>query len=147
MKRKPLRIDWDALEAAFEGRGEDLPYYLDLVTGHVVLEGQGERDDEDDGEGDADPLRLYVEPPGRDDEEAWMCAFLEGDGALEAGLRTRLVEALDSDDPPAAFRNVLREEPEARDRWFAYKSDRLHASIEDWLESHGVPVADEPPWG
>jgi hypothetical protein len=29
MKRKPLHIDWDELETAFENRSEDLVYYLD----------------------------------------------------------------------------------------------------------------------
>ena len=38
MKHKPLQIDWDELETAFENRNEDLTYYLDLVTGQVILE-------------------------------------------------------------------------------------------------------------
>ena len=42
MKRKPIQIDWDELETAFENRNEDLTYYLDLVTGQVILEGEGE---------------------------------------------------------------------------------------------------------
>lgn len=149
MKRKPIRIDWDALEAAFESRGEDLPYYLDLVTGHVALEGQGERDedeDEEDGEAGADPLRLYVEPPDREEELGWMRGFLDRDGVLDDALRARLAGALASDDPFAAFRNVLRDEPDARDRWFAFKSDRIHESIQEWLERNGVPVAGDPPW-
>ena len=37
---KPLKIDWDALEEAFNSQSEELIYYLDLVTGHVVLEGR-----------------------------------------------------------------------------------------------------------
>lgn len=36
MKHKPLQIDWDELEAAFENRNEDLTYYVDLVTGQVI---------------------------------------------------------------------------------------------------------------
>ena len=37
MKRKPLHIDWDELESAFENRNEDLSYYLDLITGKVFM--------------------------------------------------------------------------------------------------------------
>ena len=39
MKRKPIRVNWDDLEAAFDNPNEELAYYLDLVNGHVVLEG------------------------------------------------------------------------------------------------------------
>jgi hypothetical protein len=42
MKRKPIKIDWDELESAFDSKQEDLIYYLDLVTGQVILEGEGE---------------------------------------------------------------------------------------------------------
>ena len=36
MKRKPIKIDWDELESAFDSKQEDLIYYLDLVTGHMT---------------------------------------------------------------------------------------------------------------
>ena len=38
MMRKPIKIDWEELESAFQTRREELVYYLDLVTGEVVLE-------------------------------------------------------------------------------------------------------------
>ena len=73
MKNKKLRINWDDLEAAFDNRNEELVYYLDLVEGHVILEGEGEEGDfdEDEEHFDASPsasprvndgTRLYVDP-------------------------------------------------------------------------------------
>ena len=98
MKRKPLHIDWDELETAFENRSEDLVYYLDLVTGQIVLEGEGEDahfdDDaemEDAVEEDAAPraetTRLYVVSFTDDDELDWMDEFIEGDEKLPAELK------------------------------------------------------------
>jgi hypothetical protein len=89
MKHKPLQIDWDELETAFENRNEDLTYYLDLVTGHVILDGEGEdaHFDEDAEMDDAvDPdaaprdesTRLYVVSFTDDDEIDWMDEFIEG---------------------------------------------------------------------
>ena len=55
MKRKPIRVDWEELEAAFDSGNEELVYYLDSVTGHVLLEGAGRQ-----GSLVAGPLRLGV---------------------------------------------------------------------------------------
>ena len=48
MKNKPIRIDWEDLEAAFENTNEELVYFLDLVTGRVILEGEGEDSGEEE---------------------------------------------------------------------------------------------------
>ena len=42
MQRKPIKVDWDALEEAFDSRDPEVAYYLDRITGHVVLDGEGE---------------------------------------------------------------------------------------------------------
>ena len=158
--RKPIKIDWDELESAFDSRREDLVYYLDLVTGEVVLEGEGEEDDFDDGEdaveeameaasgngrGDS-TTRLTIEPPDEEDEIAWMEDFAEEAGRADPELAARLGEALDGDGAVEAFREVLRHHVEERDRWFAYRADRLHEAIEAWLDAHKVHAAEPPPW-
>lgn len=159
MKRKPIRIDWDELEQAFDTKGEDLVYYLDLVTGEVVLEGEGEEsyasdDDEDPMEEAAErepPQRepaghkLYVEPPGSDDELSWMDAFVEDSTEIPEEVRAELTTVLGRGDPDA-FREALRPHAEARDRWFLYRSDRLHDAIDAWLNANGVQASEPPPW-
>src|SRR5262249_2790203 len=112
MKRKPLHIDWDELEAAFENRSEDLVYYLDLVTGQIVLEGEGEdaHFDDDDEMDDAvdengtnrpETTRLYVVSFTNDDELDWMDEFIEGEGKLDGQIKDRLVACVDEGSPQA----------------------------------------------
>ncbi|HEX6851737.1 MAG TPA: UPF0158 family protein [Candidatus Polarisedimenticolaceae bacterium] len=156
MKRKPLHIDWDELEAAFENRSEDLVHYLDLVTGEVVLEGQGEEapaDDDDAREDEAamrpavmrpDNTRLYVVPFSDDDELGWAEAFVELPD-LAADVREKLSAVLDGESA-VAFRDALRSEDETRESWFRYRSDCLHQAIDAWLAEHQVNPVKPPPW-
>jgi hypothetical protein len=158
MKRKPIRIDWDELETAFDNRREDLVYYLDLVTGQVVLEGEGEEGDFEDDEDlpDEDPdlegpsreggHRLYITPPGPEDELIWMREFMVEATDAEPELRARLGAALNYPGSAEAFREALRHAPDDRDRWFLYRTDRLHDAIEAWLDANDVRVAGPPPW-
>jgi len=156
MKRKPLHIDWDELETAFENRSEDLVYYLDLVTGQVILEGEGEdaRFDEDAEMDEAvdndraqrpETTRRYVETFTNDDELDWMERFIEGDGAIPDELKERLLDLI-AQGPPPAFKDELRHHADVRDRWFLFRSERLHEVMNAWLESHSVSVATPPLW-
>ncbi len=70
MKRKPIRIDWEELEDAFNSPPEEITSYLDGISGHVILEGEGEEDDlEDENPASAsprnDPTRISIRPPAR----------------------------------------------------------------------------------
>jgi len=157
MKKKSIKIDWDELESAFNNRNEELVYYLDRVTGQVVLEGEGEDDFDDDEEmiddvstqeapQRSDSTRLYVEPPDADELISWMQDFLEDTADLDSDVRGRLAEAVDEPEPVTAVRAILDENPEVRDRWYGYRSDRLHEDIEAWLDANEVGVVDPPPW-
>jgi hypothetical protein len=157
MKRKPIKIDWDELESAFDSKQEDLIYYLDLVTGQVILEGEGEEHDFEDDENGLDAVeepvisrnetsRLYVEPPGDEDEITWMEGFADEVEGADAALAERLREALDGDDPLDGFREALRARADQRDRWFVYRADRLHDVIDGWLTEHQVAAVERPPW-
>ena len=71
MKHKPIRLDWDELEVAFTNHDEEIVYYLDLVTGKVIIDGEGEDDDFDD-EDDFSPNSLVAtgQATVRDDSNA-----------------------------------------------------------------------------
>jgi uncharacterized protein UPF0158 len=158
MKRKPIKVDWDELESAFDNRREDLVYYLDLVTGQVVLEGEGEEgafaNDEDliedgqDGEIQVreETTRLYVDPPNVEDEIDWMEDFADRPDSAPPAVLEALRAALDADDAAEAFREVLRHHAEERDRWFLYRSERLHEVMDAWIDANQVHCADPPPW-
>lgn len=158
MKRKPIKVDWDELETAFDNKREDLVYYLDLVTGQVVLEGEGEEgafeNDEDlledgaDGEQPArkETTRLYIDPPNVEDEIDWMLDFADRSDAAPAEVLEALRAALDSDEGAEAFREVLRHHATERDRWFLYRSERLHEVVDAWIDANQIHCADPPPW-
>jgi len=158
MKRKPIKIDWQELEAAFDNKREDLIYYLDLVTGHVVLEGEGEEDDFEDDEdlldngGEDDPVkreettRLYIEPPGLEDEISWMEDFVDESSEMKPEALDKLQEALGKPDAAEAFREVLRHYPDEREGWFLYRIERLHGAMDAWLDTHEVHAAEPSPW-
>lgn len=156
MKRKPIKVDWDALDEAFNDQNEELAHYLDLVTGHVALDGEDDvEDDEEDYEHAAveptspprdDATRLYVHPPDTETKIGWLEEFLAAQRDLEPGVVLLLEEALRSDDPAEQVAAALSERPEERERWYRYRSDRIHDLIDRWLAEHEVALVEGPPW-
>ena len=61
-------------------------------------------------------------------------------------LRAKLQAALESDTPAQSVIDVMRETPEGKDRWYLYRSDRLHDLIGDWLNENEITATDDPPW-
>lgn len=158
MKHKPIRINWDDLESAFDNPNEELVYYLDLVDGHVVLEGEGEEDDfEDDEEHyDASPsepqprlddhTRQYIDRLTIETKLEWVEGFIATTDDLAPEFVSKLEAALETDTPAQSVIEVMRETPEGKDRWYLYRSDRLHELIHDWLQRNGIKPTDDPPW-
>ena len=46
---------------------------------------------------------------------------------------------------PYSHGNLMNHAPE-RDRWFLFRSGRIHDAIDAWLEEHGVRSTEPPPW-
>jgi hypothetical protein len=154
MKRKPIRIDWDDLESAFDNKNADLVYFLDRITGHVLLEGEGEEDDFDDEDEHydrptapaPDATRAYVERLTDDEKLDWIERFVQEADDLEPEFSTKLDEALSAEEPVPAVIDVLNQFPEGKDRWYQYRTERLHELIESWLEAQDIAYTDPPPW-
>jgi hypothetical protein len=149
MKRKPIRVDWEELESAFDSGNEELVYYLDCVTGHVLLEGEGEEDEYDDGAGTApldDSTRVSITPVTTAQKLNWVRRFLDESIDLDSEFFSALEEALAADNTKEAVTEVLHQYPEGSDRWYLYRVDRMREVVEDWLEANGVAVIDPPPW-
>lgn len=154
MKRKPIKVDWDELESAFNNNNEELQYYLDLVTGQIVLEGEGEEDvDDDDGQFErgatisvarGEGTRLPIEPPGDERKLVWLDDFLEKE-EIEPEIVERFHVAMEQPDV-VAIRELMREHDEVRDSWYLYRSERLRERIDDWLATHEVAIVEPPPW-
>jgi hypothetical protein len=162
MKTKPIKVDWEALEDAFNTQEEDLVSYLDCVTGHVVLDGEGEEteDDLDDesaryGPGAApsvpefsanDSTRAYVVPPDAEQKIEWMRMFLDEELEIDPAITSELRRALTVDDAADELCSILNRHPQVRDEWYRFRADRLHEEIDGWLEDHGIVPVDPPPW-
>jgi hypothetical protein len=161
MKHKPIRLDWDELEVAFTNHDEEIVYYLDLVTGKVIIEGEGEDDDFDDEDDDFsantvvvtqpaavdDSTRAYVRPVTNEIKLEWMKSFLaEKDNGLDKEANTQLKQAFESDDAPEALGAFLRGADEARDIWYLYRSNQLHEHMQAWLGEQEITPIDPPPW-
>ena len=157
MKGKPIKVDWDELESAFNNRNEELVYYLDLVTGHVILEGEGETDtfnDDDDmmdevtpvTSTDSDSTLLQIEPPGETELLSWMSDFVKSLAKEAPDAAAEFKAALDSEDAVPLLKELLNTHDEARDRWFFYRSERMHEAIDAWIDANAITVSGPPPW-
>ena len=161
MKHKPIRLDWDELEVAFTNHDEEILYYLDLVTGKVIIDGEGEDDDLNDQDDFSpnslvatgqpvarnDSTRAYVEPMATETKLEWMRKFLgEKDNGLDKEANASLRQALESDNAAEALGAFLRSADEARDVWYLYRSNRLHEHMQSWLGEREIQPIDPPPW-
>ena len=53
-------------------------------------------------------------------------------------VQERLKRAISGRGAFRYFKDVLRDYPTERERWFQFKRERLHQRILDWLEAHGI---------
>ena len=156
MKRKPIRIDWDELLAAFDNKDAELVYYVDRVTGHVLLEGQDSDDEEEPYDATAtaapprrdDRFRAYIEPLSNELKLAWLRVFVaDADSAeLDDEFAAALKEAMASPTPVEDVIDVLNRFPEGKDTWYAYRTDRVQEHIDGWIADQGIDFTDPPPW-
>jgi len=159
MKRKPIRIDWDELVGVFDNSSEELVYYLDLVNGHVVLDGEGEEDAFDDadesfvpavqatkGPAGPDKTRAYIPRLTTDTKIEWIEEFLQVEPGLDPAFSAALRTALEEDDPTEIVGELFAANPDAKDQWYRYRRDRLQERIDGWLAEHQVVVVEPPPW-
>jgi hypothetical protein len=151
VKTKPIKVNWEEFESAFDSGTEELVYYLDRITGHLVMEGEGEENEyEENGTAAAPPpddlTRLAIHPITTARKINWIRSFLVDVTDLDPEFKGALTEALEAENAVGALTEVLHQNAEGSDRWYHYRAGRLHKLIEKWLEDNGVAVANPPPW-
>ncbi len=144
-RRSPKRVpvDWDDLEMALTSNDAEWTCYFDMRTGEVQMVpvdrlgagGDWPSEDELDAGLDAGHL-IRVEPLGSRVEYRWMEEFAETVG--DARLRDRLEVALDGRGAFRRFKNALLDFPAERERWFAFRDERLRAAAREWLVEQGI---------
>ena len=143
----PIRdvpVDWEALEDAFENNAPEVHSYLHLGTGEVLRVVDGIADPEMHARIAADATYLRVDPVSSREQYRWMERFIL---MLEDGeLRDKLSAAIDGKGAFRRFKDVLMAHAPERERWFAFRSERLRVFMEAWLGAHALRPIPRPVW-
>lgn len=139
----PLRdvpVDWEALEDAFENNAPEVHSYLHLKTGEVLRVVDGIADPEMHSRIASDAEYMRVEPVSSREQYRWMERFIPL--VEDNELRQKLVGAIDGKGAFRRFKDVLMGHVVERERWFAFRSERLRVFMEAWMTAHSLnPVA------
>lgn len=139
---RDVPVDWEALEDAFENNAPEVHSYLHLVTGEVLRVVDGVADPEMHARISADPAYMRVDPVSSREQYRWMERFIQ---MLEEGdLRDRLAAAIDGKGAFRRFKDVLMTFAAERERWFAFRSERLRVFMEAWLSAHALRPIPRP---
>jgi hypothetical protein len=142
--RRQVPISWEALEDAFENNAPEVHSYLHLATGEVMRVVDGVADPVTHTRIVADANYRRVEPVSSREQYRWMERFI---ATVEEGpLRQRLLQSIDGKGAFRRFKDVLMSFPVDRERWFAFRSERLKMCMEGWLDAQGIEVVARPEW-
>lgn len=143
-EKKKVLISWDALEDAFENNAHDVHSYLNLGSGEVVrlVDGVAEPDMQQRVSENTEYLR--VDPVSSREQYRWMEHFITT--VTDPGLKQRLCVAIDGKGAFRRFKDTLVTFSADRERWFAFRSERLRECIITWLEAHGIEGEERPKW-
>lgn len=144
---QPIRdvpVDWEALEDAFENNAPEVHSYLHLGTGEVLRVVDGIADPEMHARIASDPTYMRVEPVSSREQYRWMERFIPM--VEEPDLREQLTAAIDGKGAFRRFKDVLMTFGTERERWFAFRSERLRVFMEAWLGAHALRPVPRPVW-
>jgi hypothetical protein len=141
---RDVPVAWEALEDAFENNAPEVHSYLQLDTGEVIRIVDGIADPQMHTRVMNDPLYLRVEPVSSREQYRWMERFIAT--VDESELREKLVQAIDGKGAFRRFKDVLMSFPVDRERWFAFRSERLRACMEAWLGAHAIKAVPRQQW-
>src|SRR5512135_2843666 len=143
----PLRevpVDWEALEDAFENNAPEVHSYLHLTTGEVLRVVDGVADPQMHARISADPNYLRIDPVSSREQYRWMERFIPM--VDDSELRAKLAHAIDGKGAFRRFKDVLMTYAADRERWFAFRSERLRTFMEAWLNAHAIQAVPRPGW-
>jgi hypothetical protein len=139
---RDVPVDWEALEDAFENNAPEVHSYLHLGTGEVLRVVDGIADPEMHARISADSNYMRVDPVSSREQYRWMERFIQ---MLDEGeLRDRLTQAIDGKGAFRRFKDVLMAHANERERWFAFRSERLRVFMEAWLGAHALQPVQRP---
>jgi hypothetical protein len=144
-------IDWDDLELALTMHMDEQRSYLNLKTGKIELAANdiigadaGLSEDEIET-GFAEGCLIPVEPLSSSVEYRWMAQFAET--VADGRLRDMLELALDGRGAFRRFKIALSNYPAERERWFAFRQERLDQEMAAWLADQDIEPTNPLPKG
>lgn len=141
---RDIPIDWEALEDAFENNAPEVHSYLHLVTGDVLRVVDGVADPQMHARIAADTNYLRIDPVSSREQYRWMERFIPM--VDEPELAGKLTQAIDGKGAFRRFKDVLMSYGPERERWFAFRSERLRIFMEAWLNAHALTPVARPVW-
>jgi hypothetical protein len=142
---REVPVDWEALEDAFENNAPEVHSYLHLTTGEVLRVVDGVADPQMHQRISGDPNYLRIDPVSSREQYRWMERFIPMVDNTE--LRGKLAQAIDGKGAFRRFKDVLMSYAADRERWFAFRSERLRTFMEAWLSAHAIKAVPRPSWG
>jgi hypothetical protein len=137
-------VAWEALEDAFENNAPEVHSYLHFDTGEVIRIVDGVADPAMHTRIMNDNRYLRIEPVSSREQYRWMERFIAT--VEDQELRRQLNVAIDGKGAFRRFKDALMSHPVDRERWFAFRSERLRACMESWLAAHGIRSIERPKW-
>ena len=128
----PRHLEGDELRAAIidavENRG--VPEWMDeqLVEALQIEGALGTR---------------FIEIPIPDSRNGYQDMQLFIETVEDASLQEQLWSAIDGRRAFRHFKDVLLGYPDERERWFAYKNERVRERVLEWLEDEGIVPIEE----
>lgn len=139
---RSVPVDWEALEDAFENNAPEVHSYLHLVTGEVLRIVDGVADPQMHARIAADPNYLRIDPVSSREQYRWMERYIPMVDDPE--LRAKLAASIDGKGAFRRFKDVLMAYGPERERWFAFRSERLRIFMEAWLNAHALKAVPRP---
>lgn len=141
-------VDWEALEDAFENNAPEVHSYLHIKTGEVLRVVDGIADPDMHSRIATDAHYMRIDPVSSREQYRWMERFIPM--VTDADVQGRLTMAIDGKGAFRRFKDVLMSFAAERERWFAFRSERLRVFMEAWLSAHGLspiprPVVEQAP--
>jgi hypothetical protein len=141
---RDVPVDWEALEDAFENNAPEVHSYLHIGSGEVLRVVDGIADPEMHARIASDTAYLRIEPVSSREQYRWMERFIPM--VDDPPLRGQLSQAIDGKGAFRRFKDVLIAFTAERERWFAFRSERLRVFMEAWLTANALRPVARPTW-
>lgn len=140
-----VAVDWAELEGALENNSPELHSFLNKQSGDVIRIFNGTENVERRlQEVEADPAYVYIEPISSREQYRWMEEYIEE--LEDCPLKDKLNIAVDGKGAFRRFKDVLVQDADKREIWFAKRSEKLQAHIAEWLKAKNIATSNPAPW-